>query len=1640
MHTQRKTLQRLLVAWLLLPLAAVVLHAQGEPIMVTVVALPPYSPDLTIWESNPDKVLIQLRNTTSESYQVRLSGFAENTDGSVRIVTKDDFPRNRITVGPNATVSLNLRDFQIFSAEAVSFSGTDGNLVARTKRLPEGSYRICVRALEYDSRVPLSPQDPAGCASFLIRFVEEPRPLLPACGTNVRQLKPQLVNFQWSVPAGAPGNVQYQFEMAEVSSGRDPNDALFSKTSPVLFSRRVNAPLLTYGPAEPALEPGKKYAWRIRAIDPANNVVFRNDGYSAVCSFVYGLKGDLINLGNRDNRGGAITLDTGKLGGVIIGSELVNLETITLNDLIAPVCITLEPRLGKTASAKAPPLFQVEINPAINPDAITGGKIEIWEGESRLNRIRTFNEKKKRSVFQASFRGNSSSEFRHTRLGSTSLLDLTFVNAKDARDRFVPEKGKQYLWRVTLEFDGEEIRADGTPCRNDVAVSPFGKYPGNFQAITMPDTLVAAGFNIVVEEWDASSKSDDASKPSGIGRIKFDCDAGPTIYTPIPWYGGDLKLMPRTFDVVELIGDSLKHMSLPEARAVEPSSSVGDKLTLLLPDRSIKDMGTESITASVREELLIDRNLVLDLFGKRTPDGIRVAFRDVEWDGPVQPKVVLTGGIAVYPSESPIPTPPAELDLKNGFRLEIDSLTIVPAEAKVKGGVLMPPSIITTDTCTFARLDLPETRITPYCEFYREVADSGFGLWAVGETGLEIFGSGYVLDFSSTQSAGGVSPSLANAWEGVVLRSGETPNTAGDVISNRGYVKGRYNFTNAIVTGDGLAGRFDLSELFNFTALDPYGYRVYLPNGYLRLASSAVDTGEFKNGEIWLPKAAVTDGVSGPVAVTRYVSLTVQKDMDLFGSVKYDGELAWGEMVKHTGDIWHYALSSSQDSGSFWLSSYWEDPFYPVNDTAYKTPFLGMPETQLESQIMQGVTFPSLRKRDFRILTDDIPDQNGEIKFPENIVAGVWMNVGRAGVHSELVLRPNESDPGDLEVGPTWAPYYEADSIPFKIRFGVPGGGLAFDPKQATHYDPNPDKGFMRIQFVESAVWHSGLSGAVFLEGPIGMPLLFEDMMFTSTANNAGGKVSFTGNDTLDYWGLEMVQKDTSSAGSAGIMAVKQGVIYLTAAGMAERQHFAEPFWLVWGEMEASGNFGKLFFDYNNVGQEFDEFGYTTEFVALSPFDPANPADSGYIQTFGSLSIPFFGAKMMSISDYKSSMPDTPYFGRFVRVLDSPHMGAGVSELKWARGWAGGLADLDFEMSYDTVLQRGFWGPGAVSMFGISDGAMEAFLRMSSASSCFRVIESSQHGFDIGPVASMGRIAEIWGCGCIEDGTLRQIALGGQLSHSVTSTILQARAADAVSLVFGYSPDRITFFANGQMFINIGGSDVDVFGLTHFTIDRANSFAEGYFKGTVSLGSVVGIPIVAGANSGISGFGEFDWHAGIDYQSMQGRVGVSMYNMVGGLGITVGGGTSLETGIFLGINAPKDRAWVMDGIDGRFALNKGGLPSRLTGFYAYLGMKQGVDLFIVSGGYQVYVGIGAFAPSFGEPITGGIIGNFGIYIWGKILGGLVSASAWGNLQLIAAIPPAFEGSVGLEACVLWLLCGSVDVHVGFNREDGFYMY
>jgi len=95
----------------------------------------------------------------------------------------------------------------------------------------------------------------------------------------------------------------------------------------------------------------------------------------------------------------------------------------------------------------------------------------------------------------------------------------------------------------------------------------------------------------------------------------------------------------------------------------------------------------------------------------------------------------------------------------------------------------------------------------------------------------------------------------------------------------------------------------------------------------------------------------------------------------------------------------------------------------------------------------------------------------------------------------------------------------------------------------------------------------------------------------------------------------------------------------------------------------------------------------------------------------------------------------------------------------------------------------------------------------------------------------------------------------------------------------------------------------------------------------------------------------------------------------------------------------------------------------------------------------LFAGLGAFVdspPGRGSAWSGlagiglpYVVGTAGVYVYGEILGGLVSASAWADLDLV--IPPIyFEGTFGLEGCVLWVICASIEVTAGLN-SSGFYL-
>ncbi len=1128
----------------------------------------------------------------------------------------------------------------------------------------------------------------------------------------------------------------------------------------------------------------------------------------------------------------------------------------------------------------------------------------------------------------------------------------------------------------------------------------------------LPQTLVAGTFRIEVEHYDSPSRSTDPTHPSGLGRIRFSCAP---INLPFPWTG----VLPRiyAFSIVKTVLNPLTQISLADAILIDPSAAIGGSIHLRLPERLVK------------AQHLADIHLLLnDIRGLFGPQGIRVYFHDIRWNGPVAPTVVLTGGSATYPTSPAIPPVPVQLPIEPGFVLAIDSLVITPARAEARGSVRLPTCLVSSTQCTRISLSLPWTTITSNCELYREVPDSTFGPYAVGETGIEVLGRGYTIDFSGSRSNTSVTPPLGNSWKGVVFTAGETPAPPSDtIISNRGYVKAQYTFTNGLVTSGGLDARLNLAARFLFQTLEPIGYLVELPRagGFLQLGSCGVVGGSFFGGQIQLPTAAIRDN-SGLRVHAPYDTLSVQDDMDLFGAVRVPGGFTWGEFSKSPFPERFYELdpdiTSPFATGYFYLAARHRLPFYPIAGGTFTRLFIDTPAVQLEAMGIQGVTLTSLGHRTFTIWTQDVPGNfithTRKLVFRDSSVFVSWMNIIGTGIHTEIRVAKYIAQPDEVDLGPTWAtnPRYLGETA-LHVSFAA---------------YPQEKQRQMVMQFVESATWYSNFDGRIFLGGPMKDTTRFSNLVFTSTANAGGAQLDLSNTLDMKYWDVTTVPRDSLNSG--GVVCVKLGVIYLTAAGIDEPRHFARPFWLTWGEIKASGNLGRLFFDYNSPGQCFDQIPYSPSLVQLSDYNPAMPNDTGFVITYGSLAFSFFGAKPLWVLDWKApTMVQPPWSGRLVRTPLSTPFGPGMSDLHLTRNWGDGVANLDFTVGYDSVMQEGFTGPGEakITKFAIFNDPLHGSIDVKAGRSCFTLNHETDDAFNLGPLLTTSALKKIWGCGCIVGDNLERIAVGGEMSANAGAGFsILGRTAGAVTAVLGYSPSRTDMMFSGDAYAVLLTRNVEVIGFLTVTINRDVGYAEGYARGAFSFDGLV---------TGVSGEGELQWHFGSDNETVQGRIAISMYHISSAAS---GSSTSgKEAGAWFGINTNKDNVWVMDGINGEFGLNKAALPQYLSGFYAYVSWSDAGNYgYVLSGGYEAFAGLGAIVGFGGDIGDGfGAIGNVGLHIWGKFAGGLASADAWGDLQILAGYPPAFEGTIGVDLCVLFA-CVSENVHAGFNASQGFYLY
>ncbi len=265
---------------------------QNFPVQLNFQLIPPYSPYLPDYCAlNNDNIQIQLLLTDLSEPWLDIKLKIEILGNGFTIRTNPAFNPSpiRLEAGmPTAVEGTDLCPY--LQIQNLIFSGINPELYEENKVLPEGFYTICIEAVDYWSS---SQQEVSNLSCNQAWFILSDSPILnlPQCSGLVASSTYQDILFQWTpMHLSSPnltGGTEYDLQLWEIfPDNADPN--IIVQSLPPMFSITTDITFYNYSITDPPLVEGKEYIWRIRALELSGRDLFRNSGYSTLCTFRYG--------------------------------------------------------------------------------------------------------------------------------------------------------------------------------------------------------------------------------------------------------------------------------------------------------------------------------------------------------------------------------------------------------------------------------------------------------------------------------------------------------------------------------------------------------------------------------------------------------------------------------------------------------------------------------------------------------------------------------------------------------------------------------------------------------------------------------------------------------------------------------------------------------------------------------------------------------------------------------------------------------------------------------------------------------------------------------------------------------------------------------------------------------------------------------------------------------------------------------------------------------------------------------------------------------------------------------------------------------------------------------------------------------
>ncbi|APT21576.1 hypothetical protein BU993_02335 [Flavobacterium columnare] len=165
-----------------------------------------------------------------------------------------------------------------------NLSGINQNQYSGT--LPQGNYKYCIEVYDFITNQRISQKS---CTFYYFVYNEPPLLNSPSNHELVRFQEPQNLIFTWTPRHLNAVNIEYEFELVELLDQQVPSNHAFLTSIP-LYKTTTSTTVLHYGPVEPQLIAGRKYAWRVKALSQpgfGDKAVFNNNGYSEIFDFIY---------------------------------------------------------------------------------------------------------------------------------------------------------------------------------------------------------------------------------------------------------------------------------------------------------------------------------------------------------------------------------------------------------------------------------------------------------------------------------------------------------------------------------------------------------------------------------------------------------------------------------------------------------------------------------------------------------------------------------------------------------------------------------------------------------------------------------------------------------------------------------------------------------------------------------------------------------------------------------------------------------------------------------------------------------------------------------------------------------------------------------------------------------------------------------------------------------------------------------------------------------------------------------------------------------------------------------------------------------------------------------------------------------